>query len=79
MVYDWLNINTVEGSEGVTNLSLSATSPNVGSDRTLEFRVVLPDGTHKTLTVTQQGVGGGTVITRNDVTIGYNNILITFK
>lgn len=80
MTVDWLEISTMDGVAGTTQISLHALSANnTYQDRNivLDFRSIADDVVRATLVITQTS-DNLIIITRNDTEIGVNNTSIGY-
>ncbi|MFI3322074.1 MAG: hypothetical protein R3Y50_06070 [Rikenellaceae bacterium] len=78
MVFDWLNIEVTEGTEGTTNVALSANCCNDGNERELKFRVVMPDNVTCAELTVKQLTSELIVISYDGTEVGYNGTLIGY-
>ena len=80
MIVDWLEISTMDGVAGTTQVSLHAMSANnTNQDRSisLDFRTTADEVVRASLLITQTS-DNLIVITRNDTEIGTNNTSIGY-
>jgi len=80
MTIDWLEISTMDGVAGTTQISLHALSANnTFQDRsiTLDFRTTADDVKRATIVITQTPKNL-IIITRNDIIIGHQSTSIGY-
>lgn len=80
MLVDWLEVSTMNGVAGTTQVSLHAVSANnTNADRSiyLDFRTTADEVVRASIVITQTS-DNLIVITRNDTEIGIDNISIGY-